>query len=59
MKEEDKDYLNQIRYFWQEKGDYKRYCNFDLNKVREIDPVLAQAMVNYELAVETLNRLLD
>ena len=54
---EGEEYLSNIRYFWQEKGDIERFCDFDIKKLEEYCPELAEAYKqykNYEKIVETL-----
>ena len=53
--EEDKLFLEQVAYFWQEKGDCRRYIGFDLDKLEKIDPLLKVMLINYEVAKEALD----
>jgi len=60
MNEEDKaQFISDIKYFWNEKGDIERYVGYTPEKLREADPVLADAYERYRSAELTLNRLLE
>ena len=56
--EEKEEFLSDVRYFWQEKGDVRRLSGFSIEKLREADPVIADAFERLELATETFNRLI-
>jgi hypothetical protein len=58
MSEEEKlDYISNIIYFWKEKGDIERFIGYSPDKLREADPVLANAYEQYRLAEEAFTRL--
>lgn len=56
--EEKKEYISNIKYFWNEKGDIERFVNYSMEKLEEADPVIANAYKQYLLAEKTLNKLL-
>lgn len=56
--EEKLEYISNISYFWKEKGDIERFCDYSPEKLREASPIIADAYERYQLAVETLDRLL-
>ena len=58
LKESDGDTL---RYFWQEKGDLKRWCYWDdvQPELNKHFPELNFALYNYEMALAQLERILD
>lgn len=59
MTEEEKaEFLSQCRYFYMEKGEMERYCDFSLEKLEEADPVLASAYKQLTLAEETFRRVM-
>lgn len=60
MSEEDKaQYISDLKYFWNEKGDIERFVGYSPEKLREVDPVLADAYERYQSAEKTLSRLLE
>lgn len=60
MTEEEKaEFLSQCRYFYREKGEMERYCDFSLEKLEEADPVLASAYKQLTLAEETFRRVMS
>lgn len=59
MTDEQKlEYISNIRYFWREKGDIERFADYNIDKLREADPTIADAYERYISATETINRLL-
>lgn len=59
MSEEEKfQFLSNCRYFYFEKGEMERYCDFSMEKLREADPVLADAYESLKLAEERFSRLI-
>lgn len=50
--------MSDIYYFWFEKGDIERYIGYSLEKLREADPILADAYEDYKRATEIFSRLL-
>lgn len=56
--EEKKEFIFNVKYFWNEKGDIERLIGFTIEKLEEADPVIASAYKQHLLAEETLNRLL-
>ena len=44
-----------IKYFWQEKGDIRRYSDYSDKDAREQYSLVAAALVQYELAKRTLD----
>lgn len=60
MSEEEKlEFIGNVKYFWNEKGDLDRLSGFTIEKLEEADPVVASAYKQYLLAEQTLNRLLS
>lgn len=60
MSEEDKaQFISDVKYFWNEKGDVTRFAGYTPEKMREADPVIADAIERYESAEKTLSRLLE
>lgn len=58
MNQQDKEeFLGTLYYFWTEKG-HTGFTDFSVEKLREADPVLADAYERMTLATETFNRLL-
>lgn len=55
IKKDDKQYMEDIKYFWEEKGDIERLSWFNLNKLKELDWRVANAYMNYIQAKETLD----
>lgn len=55
---EKEQFLSDVHYFWHEKGDVERLSDFSIEKLREADPVLADAYERLKSAEETFNRLL-
>jgi hypothetical protein len=55
MNEKDKRFLQDCCYFWLEKGDMERFTGFDMERLRKLDPMLAERWKNYQTAVELLN----
>jgi hypothetical protein len=53
--------LNLIKYFWREKGDIERWCDFKEKKeeLRIMFPSLIRAWEDYKHAEVTLNALVD
>ncbi len=59
MTEEEKvDFLSDVKYFWNEKGDIERYLGYTPEKMREASPAVADALERYISAEITLNNLL-
>lgn len=59
MTEEEKiRFLENVHYFWFEKGDLERLSGFTIEKLREADPVLALVYERLQVATQTFNRLL-
>lgn len=59
MTDEEKiTYISNIKYFWSEKGDIERYVDYSPEKLREADPLIANAYEQLRLAEATFNRLL-
>ncbi len=56
--EEKKEFISNVKYFWNEKGGMERLSGFTIEKLEEADPVIANAYKQHKLAEETLNRLL-
>jgi len=56
-REEKRAFLSSIQYFWEERGDIERYADYSPEKLREADPVLADAYERYKIAEQTLTRL--
>lgn len=56
--DEKKEFISNVKYFWNEKGGMERLSGFSIERLEEADPVIANAYKQYLLAEETLNRLL-
>jgi hypothetical protein len=52
---EDKEFLKECSWFWQNKGDIERYIGFDREKLRRLDPILHAHWINYKVAISMLN----
>lgn len=59
MKEEDKQFLQDISYFWKFKGDAERFTGFDLERFQKLDPVFAQQWIDYKVTISMLNSKAD
>lgn len=60
MSEEEKlEFISNIKYYWNEKGDIERYRDFSIDKLKEASTVLADAYERYKSATDTLHRLLS
>lgn len=59
MSEEEKEaFLDNVYYFWFEKGDCERLVGFSIEKLKEADPVLGEAYEKMRIADKTFSRLL-
>lgn len=59
MSDEEKfQFLSNCRYFYFEKGEMERYIDFSIERLREADPVLADAYESLKLAEERFSRLI-
>lgn len=56
-KEEKQAFMSSIEYFWTEYGDIERFSDYSPEKLREVDPVIANAYEQYKLAKQILDRL--
>ena len=56
--EEKREFLSTLQYFWFEK-DSVGFSNFSIERLRQIDPVLADAYERMTIATETFNRLIS
>lgn len=54
---EDEQFISDLNYFWFEKG-HTGFSNFSVERLREIDPTLADAYERMTSAQDTFNRLL-
>ncbi len=52
------DYLNMLRYFWEEKDDLERYCAFDRDRMAREFPEVLKAWDDYKLARKMLSAVL-
>ena len=60
MSDEEKfQFLSNCRYFYFEKGEMERYIDFSIERLREADPVLADAYESLKLAEERFIRLMN
>lgn len=60
MSDEEKlEFISDCRYFYFEKGEMERYCDFSIERLREADPVLADAYESLKLAEERFSRLMN
>lgn len=57
--EQKADYISDIKYFWNEKGDIERFCDYSPEKPCEVSSVISRAYTEYKLAQQTLNILLN
>lgn len=55
--QDKEEFLGTLTYFWQEKG-HVGFTGFSIEKLREADPVLADAYERMDSATETFSRLL-
>jgi len=58
-KEQNNEFLSQCCYFWKYKGDMTNYCNFDLERLRKLHPVLYTAWNQYTFAEKMLDASCD
>lgn len=60
MTDEQKvEYLDNIKYFWNEKGEIERFCDYSPEKLYEASPIIARAYSEYKIAKQTLSILLN
>jgi len=57
--EEREEFLWNCKYFYNEKGEMERYCDFSMDRLEQADPVLASAYKQLKLAEETFGRLIS
>lgn len=57
--EQKEEFIASIKYFWNEKGDIDYYAFYTPEKLREADPVLAEAYERYKNSKELIDRLLS
>ncbi|MFA6972806.1 MAG: hypothetical protein WC208_15590 [Gallionella sp.] len=48
-----------LKYFWKEKGDIRRLNGLTDDDLKKQFPIIASALERYEIALETLNILID
>ena len=53
----DDVFLDNIKYFWEEKWDIERYVDFDLDRLRKLNPEIAYHYEIYKLSQITLDML--
>lgn len=53
--QEKKDFLEDVWYFWTEKGDIERLVGFSMEKLEEASPVLAHYYQRLKLAEKNFN----
>ena len=60
-KELTQEQIDDLRYFWQEKGNLERYCDFEKLKpqIEKQLPLLFKAWNDYKLSIENLNMVVD
>lgn len=52
-------YLSDLKYFWKEKGDLERYSDFDLERLKKLDPKIFKAWITYKETKELLTNLFE
>lgn len=57
--EYDKDFMGNIQYFWQEKGDVERFAGLNPQDFQRIDPECYQLWEAYKLAERNLSRYIN
>lgn len=55
MPQSDKEYLDVLKYFHEEKGDMTRYTHFDVERLKQADPLLYELRFKYILAKNLLD----
>jgi hypothetical protein len=55
MNEKDIEYLRDLKYFHQEKGDMTQFSDFDVEKLKQLDPFLYELRFKYILAKNMLD----
>lgn len=60
MNEEEKaEFISNIVYYWSEKGNIEKYCDYSPERLREADPLLASAYEQMKIAKEIFSRLIS
>ena len=59
IKQNDNDvFLDNIKYFWEEKENIERYVDFDLERLRKLKPEIANQYEIYKTSKKTLDILI-
>lgn len=55
------DQISDIKYFWEEKGDIERYCDFKKLKpqIQEEFPELLKAWYDYKASFKIMNLIIN
>ena len=53
------DDIDMLQYFWEEKGNIERYCDYEniYNSLLEKRPDIIKAWEKYKKSIETLNNI--
>jgi hypothetical protein len=53
------EHKSMLKYFWEEKGDIERYCDFEKLKpiIQEEYPELLKAWYDYKTSIRTMNAI--
>lgn len=58
-KEEKAKFLQDVKYFWQYRGDIERCASYSIEEFREADPAMAAAYERMKEATEIFDRLVE
>lgn len=61
MEKLTEEQIQDLKYFWLEKGDLERYCDFELLKpqIQEQIPELIKAWNDYKASIKILNLVVE
>lgn len=61
MEKLTEDQIQDLRYFWQEKGDLERFCDFEELKpqIQNEYPELLKAWYDYKASIQILNLVVE
>lgn len=57
--EEKEELLSNVKYYWQYRGRIGGFSGYSIEKLKEADPVLADAVERHEIATQMIDRLLE
>lgn len=59
MKESDKQFIRDVKYFWNEKGDAERLIGFSVEKLKKVSPDLGKAYEEMKYKTKVFETLLE